>query len=120
LLAVTPQPASTCSQTAERDLLSYPLLSDRGNAVAERYGVASELPRVLQSLLARLGHDVPRINGTGNWRLPFVSTFVLAPGGRVEVAHVEPVSWRQLEPSAAIKVAEDLQHLGSRSEREAL
>ena len=111
VLAITPQPAMACSQYAERDLLSYSLLSDRENAVAERYGVWFEPPEILRSLLARLGHDIPRINGTGNWRMPLGATFVLAEDGRIALAHVETIAWRQLEPSAAIKAVQNLRRL---------
>lgn len=108
LLAISPQPARACSQTAERDLLAYPVLSDAGNAVADQYGVAHEQPDVLRPLYKRLGHDLPRINGTGDWRLPLAATFVVAPDGRIALAHVELVTWRQLEPDAAIRAVRDL------------
>ncbi len=108
LLAISPQPARACSRTAERDLLAYPVLSDAGNLVADQYGVAYEHPDVLRPLFKRLGHDLPRINGTGDWRTPMAATYVVAQDGRIALAHVELVSWRQLEPSAAIKTVRDL------------
>ena len=108
LLAISPQPARACSQAAERDLLAYPVLSDAGNLVAEQYGVAYEQPDVVRPLFKRLGHDLPRINGTGDWRTPLAATFVIAQDGRIALAHVELVAWRQLEPDAAIKLVRDL------------
>ena len=108
LLAISPQPARACSQTAERDLLAYPVLSDAGNLVADQYGVAHDQPEVLRPVYKRLGHDLPRINGTGDWRSPLAATFVVAPDGRIALAHVELVTWRQLEPEAAVRAVREL------------
>ncbi len=107
LLAITPQPADSCSAMAERDLLAFPVLSDAGNAVADSYGVAYELAPALQKIYRRLGHDLPRLNRTGDWRVPLPATFILGAGGRVLSAHVEPVAHRRLEPGAVIQVLQD-------------
>ena len=111
LLAITPQPASTCSVVAERDLLAFPVLSDRGNAVAEQYGVAYELAPTLRNIYARMGHDLPLLNGTGDWRVPLPATFVIGPDGRVVLANVEPVVHRRLEPSHVVQELEALRTL---------
>ncbi len=108
LLAITPQPAGTCSIVAERDLLAFPMLSDRGNAVAEQYGVAYEPPPAVRHLYIRLGHDLPRLNDTGNWRVPLPATFIVGQDGRVVRAHVEPVAHRRLEPAEVIRTLETL------------
>ncbi len=108
LLAITPQPATSCSAVAERDLLAFPVLSDHGNAVADAYGVAYELAPALRSLYARLGHDLPRLNRTGNWRVPLPATFIIGTDGRVAHADVQPVAHRRMEPSAVIRALEHL------------
>ncbi len=104
LLAITPQLAGPCSAVAERDLLAFPVLSDLGNAVAQRYGVAYTLPAALQAIYRRLGHDLPRLNGTGNWRVPLPATFIVAPTGSLLHTHVEPVAHRRLEPDAVVHI----------------
>ncbi len=108
LLAITPQRATGCSAVAERDLLAFPMLSDHGNGVAGQYGVAYELAPVLQALYRRLGHDVPRLNGSGDWRMPLPATFIVDANGRIALAHVEPVAHRRLEPSEVIRAMESL------------
>ena len=107
LLAITPQPVDTCV-VAERDLLAFPVLSDRGNEVAERYGVAYELAPALRGLYSRLGHDLPRINRTGNWQVPLPATFIVRGDGIVVRASVEPVAHRRLEPSEVVRTLESL------------
>lgn len=108
LLAVSPEPARLCGDTAERDLLAYPLLSDRGNLVAEQYGVTYEHPEVIRPLYVRLGHDLPRVNGTGNWRVPLPTTFIIAQDGRIALSHAGLTPWDRLDPGAAVEAARRL------------
>ncbi len=109
LLALSPQQVRDCCDSAERDLLAFPVLSDRACAVADRYGVAHEHPEALRPLYLRLGHDLPRINATpSSWYMPLPATFVIAPGGRIALAHVGLKPWDRLEPRAAIEAVRAL------------
>ena len=108
LLAITPQPASSCNAVAERDLLAFPILSDHGNAVADAYGVAYDLAPALRSLYARLGHDLPRLNRTGNWRVPLPATFIIGADGQVTHADVQQVAHRRMEPSEVLRLLESV------------
>lgn len=108
LLAVSPQRADACSRCAERDLLAYPVLSDPGGAVADSYGVTVELPECVRPLYLRLGHDLPRINDTGTWRLPMAATFVIAPDGRVATTHADLELSKRCDPDVAIQAVHRL------------
>jgi peroxiredoxin len=108
LLAITPQPASTCSLMAERDLLAFQTLSDDGNQVARAYGIAFETDPLLRPLYERLGHDLPRLNGTGDWTIPLPATFIIGRDGKVVLAHVEAAHYRRLEPAHAVTTLETL------------
>ena len=113
LLTVSPQRADACSRCAERDLLAYSVLSDPGGDVAESYRVMVELPEVVRPLYLRLGHDLPRINGTGTWRLPMAATFILAPAldapnGRIAMAHADLELSKRCDPDVAIQAVRRL------------
>ena len=108
LLAITPVPAARCMAVAERDLLAFPVLSDQGNVVADQYSLAYELAPVLRTLYTRLGHDLPKINRTGDWRVPLPATFIIGTDGRIVHADVQPVAHRRMEPAAVIKILESL------------
>ena len=108
LLAITPQPSRTCSQIAERDLLAFPTLSDQGNQVADRYGIGYELELGLRPMHLRLGHDLPRLNGTGNWRIPLPATFVIGTDGIVKLSHVTSMIYRRLDPADALAALQAL------------
>ncbi len=108
LLAIFPQEAAACGRTAERDLLAYPVLSDPGGKVASSYGVIVDLPEVARPLFLRLGHDLPRINGSGTWDVPLPSTFVIAPNGSIAMSHADVTLPNRLEPEAAIRAMQRL------------
>jgi peroxiredoxin len=102
LLAITPQPAATCCYMAERDLLAFQTLSDHDNQIARRYGIAYELDPALRPMYLRLGHNLPRLNATGNWTVPLPATFVIGQEGMIALAHVEAGAHQRLEPSVAV------------------
>ena len=108
LLAITPQPASTCSLMAERDLLAFQTLSDQDNRVARAYDIAIDTDPLLLPMYRRLGHDLPKLNGTGDWTVPLPATFVIGRDGRIVLSHVEPVRSRRLEPSAVLDALESV------------
>ena len=108
LLVVSLQRVDVCGMVAERDLLAYSVLSDPGGAVSDCYGVMTDLPEVIRPLYLRLGHDLPHINGTGDWRLPLSSTFVIGQDGRVALAHAGQTQRHRLEPDAAIEAVRRL------------
>ncbi|WP_158744757.1 peroxiredoxin-like family protein [Acidisphaera sp. L21] len=108
LLGITPQCAVSSCAVAERDLLAFPMLSDVDNRVADTYGVAYELSPAMRKIYTRLGHDLPKLNKTGNWQVPLPATFIIGTDGRVLCAHVEPVAHRRLEPSEVVRALQEL------------
>lgn len=102
LLAVSPQPVPACGNVAERDLLAYPVLSDRDGAVAAAFGVDWEVPELVRPLYLRLGHDLPVLNGDRSWRAPLPTVFVLGRDGRITLAHADRAVARRLDPAAVI------------------
>ncbi len=107
LLGIGPQPFDSCCTFAERDLLAFPILSDAGNAVAEQFGVVHEIPPTLRKLYVRLGHDLPRLNKTDDWRVPLPATFIIGPDGRVVKSHVATNAHSRLEPAEVVRALED-------------
>ena len=102
LLAVSPQPVPACGSVAERDLLAYPVLSDRDGTVAAAFGVDWEVAEEARPLHLRLGHDLPVLNGDGSWRAPMPAVFVVGQDGRIVLAHADHAMGRRLDPAAVI------------------
>ena len=94
LIGISPQKPEYSLLTAQHKELSYPVLSDVGNVVAERYRVLWTLPTVL-----RIGSKVPEYNGDDSYRLPMPATFVVDQAGIVRLASVHADWTKRTEPS---------------------
>lgn len=112
LLAILPQQNALCCTTAERDLLAYPVLSDPGSQVAAQYGVLTEVPKVVRPFYLRLGHELPRINGTDDWRIPLASTVVVGQDGRIALSHADLAAPNRMEPDRALDAVRALSRPG--------
>lgn len=108
LLAISPQTHANNIDTSERQALHFPLLSDAGLRVAEAYGLVWQPDADMQGLLRHLGHDVPRINGTSDWRLPIPAGFVIGQDGKVHAARVSPNIADRMPPSQALETVRAL------------
>ena len=109
VVAISPQTKGNALDTAERNGLAFPILADHGNAVARRYGLVWELGPEMQAIYQRLGHPLPRINGTNEWTLPVPAGFVVGRDGRIVYAHVDARITRRLEPEAALEAVRELE-----------
>jgi peroxiredoxin len=109
VVAVSPQTRHNTVETAERNGLEFQVLSDADNAVARRYGLVWTLGAEQRALFERLGHVIPRINGTSHWELPITAGYVIAPDGRVRVARLDARVTGRLEPADAVAAVRDLQ-----------
>ncbi len=103
IVAISPETAERAADTAERNDLSFPLLTDAGNHIARQYGLAWELGPELREVYGRLGHVLPRINGTNDWALPVPAGFVIGRDGRITYAHVDTDVTSRLEPREALE-----------------
>jgi peroxiredoxin len=108
LVAISPQAPDATLDTAERNALSYPVLSDGGGDAARAFGLEFALPEALVALYRRFGHDLGAVNGPTGWRLPMPATFVAGPDGRIAFAQAEADYRRRAEPAhvlAALRAA---------------
>jgi peroxiredoxin len=65
-------------------------------------GIRFTLSDAVRPFYEKAGHALPERNGDGTWSLPMPATFVVARGGRIAEAFVEPDYRRRLDPEAAI------------------
>lgn len=104
LVAISPQTPDASLTTAEQKGLTFPVLSDAGNAVARCYGLVFSLSETLRAVSA----DLPAYNGDDTWELPLPGTFVIAPDGIVQLAFVDADWTQRLEPAAILDALRDL------------
>ena len=102
LVAISGQTPDNSLTTAEKNGLTYDVLSDAGLAVARSYGLVFELPGYLQADYRELDHPLPQFNGTDQQILPIPGTLVIDPAGIVRFAYVNPNYMHRADPAAVI------------------
>ncbi|SCB43772.1 AhpC/TSA family protein [Rhizobium lusitanum] len=108
LIAISPQLPDQSFSTAEKNELSFSVLSDVGNVVARSFGLVFSLPLELRAALTANNKALPDINGDESWELPVPATFVVASGGAVTLAHFD-VDYRQrLDPGTILDALKSL------------
>jgi peroxiredoxin len=108
LIAVSPQTPDASLSTAEKNDLDFDVLSDVGSEIAKAYRVAFTLPEELQQLYTQWGIILPNNNGTNHWTLPVPATFVIAPDGKIVLAHLNVDYTQRLEPSKALAAIKNI------------
>ncbi len=106
---VSPQVARTTRETDEPKPMTYAVLHDLGNRVAEQYGLVFTLPETLQAIYAKFGIDLPKGNGDGTWRLPVPARFVIDRERIIRAVDADPDYTRRPEPAQTVEVLKRLQ-----------
>lgn len=108
LVAISPMLIGQDRAAVRQLHLSFELLSDPGNRVAERYGLAWTLPADLREVYRKVGADLPRFNGDDSWRLPIPARFVIDRAGIIRKADVDPDYTVRPEPSETLAALDAL------------
>lgn len=103
LVAVSPERPDHSLTTADKNELTFTVLSDVGGALAAALGIRFTLSDTVRPFYEKAGHALPERNGDGTWALPMPATFVIAQGGRIAGAFVEPDYRRRLDPTEALR-----------------
>ena len=108
LVAISPQTPDESLSTAEKNELTFAVLSDAGSATAKAYGIAFDLADELRPIYARFGHALPDKNGDDSWVLPIPATYVVDTNGVIVLAFVDVNYRNRLEPAEIVAALEAL------------
>lgn len=108
LVAISPQTPDNSLSSAEKLALTFTVLSDEGNRVAESFGLVFELPESLREVYEGFGIDLPAANGDTTFRLPLPATYVIDADGIVAWRFVDPDYTKRGEPDDVIAILEAL------------
>lgn len=108
LVAISPQTPDASLSTQQKHDLSFDVLSDVGNTVADAYGLVFDLPDALVALYKEFGIDLPTANGNDSWTLPMPATFVIDTNGVVRYAFVDEDYTQRADPNDILDVLRSL------------
>ena len=77
MIAISPQLAEHSRALVKAKNLTFEVLSDPGNAVAQKFGLVHALPEELRRLYLQFGIDVPKHNGDDSWTLPLAARYII-------------------------------------------
>jgi peroxiredoxin len=105
LVAISPQTERQSDFMCGQHGLPFPVLSDPGNKIAERFGLVYTLPDYMRSYYRSILVNLPFVNGDDSWRLPIPATYVIAKDHKVIFAEAHADFRVRPEPEDAIRAA---------------
>jgi peroxiredoxin len=103
LVAVSPQMETFNREFIQKHRLTFDILSDPGNQVANTFGLVHELPEDLCKVYRAFGIDLERFNADGLWRLPMPARYVVDRDSVVRSADVNPDYTVRPEPDETVE-----------------
>lgn len=105
MVAIGPQIQRQSDFMAGQHGLPFPLLSDPGNTVAEKFGLVYTIPEYHRSYYRSILVNIPFVNGDESWRLPLPATYVIARDGRIVFAEAHADFRVRPEPEETLSAA---------------
>jgi len=107
LVAISPEKPDDSMSTAEKNALTFPVLSDVGQKVGKTFGVVYAFTDELRTVYDGFKLDVPEKNGTpGEWSLPLSATYVIGSDGRILFADTSVDYRHRTDPLDILQVLE--------------
>lgn len=108
LLAVSPQTPDHSLSMQEKNELSFHILSDLRNQVAEKYQLKFKLAEELRGIYRSLGFSPDAFNGDDSWELPVPATYLIDQQGIIRIASVNPDYRSRMEPREVLDLLRSL------------
>ncbi len=107
LVAISPQTAPNSRRSQRENKLDFPILSDKGNEVADAFHLRFKLPDYLQELYKNVfSNDLATANGEPSWTLPMPARYVIGQDGKILYAEVNPDYTNRPDPEELLPVLE--------------
>jgi peroxiredoxin len=112
LVAISPERADHGIIATEKNMLTFPVLSDFGNKIGRQFGIVFQLGEKLKNFSKNaFKNDIALRNGEGSYELPVPATFVIDTMGIIRFAHVDvDYMTGRAEPEAVIAVLQSISH----------
>ena len=103
LVAISPETPDNSLSTAEKNELTFKVLSDIDNAYAKELGLVFQMPEDLQEVYHSFNLHVDQHNGNEDYELPMPATYVVDKNGEVIFDFVLEDYTYRLEPDEILK-----------------
>jgi peroxiredoxin len=108
LVAISPQTQKHSYMTRDMHKLRFPVLSDQGNQVARKFGLAYRLSPEMQAMYESIMTKLPGYNGDQSWELPLAATYVVQSDEKISWSRIDG-DWRHRpEPEELLEIVDSL------------
>ena len=108
LIAISPQTPANSRKSRRDNKLDFPILSDPGAAVADKFGLRFSLPDDLIQVYRQFGADLAEVNDDPSGVLAMPARYVIGKDGVIAYAEVNPDYTRRPDPSELLPVLDRL------------
>ena len=102
LVAVSGEPPDKSLSVAQRNALSFTVLSDPKFELARKFGIVYEMPKVVNDAILEFGFDLKKYYSTDRAELPLSATYVIDTKGKIVYAFLDPDYKKRAEPADVI------------------
>ena len=108
LVIVSPQRKEYLRQMAKKHGITFKMLTDHGNKVAEKFGLVHTLPDYLKELYINFGIDLERYNGDDSWTLPIPARFIINGDALIRSVDANPDYTARPEPGDTLRLLKEM------------
>ncbi|WP_025715575.1 peroxiredoxin-like family protein [Paenibacillus sp. 1-18] len=108
LIAVSPQTPEHSMSMQQKNELSFHVLSDLHNQIAEKYNLKFKLPEYAHEIYRSLGISLDTFNGDSAWELPVPATYVIDSEGIIRAGNAYADYKKRVEPADVLQVLRSL------------
>src|SRR6201998_3374512 len=107
IVAISPEKPDDTVSTAEKNALSFPVLSDIGQTVGKAFGVVYAFTDEVRGVYDGFKLDIPAKNGTpDDWSLPLSATYVIGADGVILFSETRVDYRKRTDPSDVLQILE--------------
>ena len=107
LIAISPEKPDDTVSTAEKNELTFPVLSDVGQKVGKAFGVVYAFTDEVRTVYDGFELDIPAKNGSpDDWSLPLSATYVIGRDGTIVFADTRVDYRERTDPQDVLRVLE--------------
>jgi len=103
MLAISPEKPDITMKSVDIEKLSFTILSDGDNVLAEKVGLVYQIPQMLKFLYRLMGINVDRSQHNKEGKLPISATYVCNENGVITHAWVDVDYTNRAEPSEVLR-----------------
>ena len=109
LVAISGESPDNTLTVAQKNELTFTVLSDPNFDVARSFKIVYEMPTVVNDVILELGFDLTKYYGTDKPELPLSATYIIDREGIIKYAFLDPDYKKRAEPNDLLAELKKLQ-----------